>query len=445
MTSPPPFLIVEPDGNVRFRFHRSQARAMKSDRRFVAIVAGAQSGKSECGPPWLHREMKLRGPGDYMVVTPDYQLLAKKALPVFRRLFETLLKLGKYNAQDHIFPVSPEGEIALWGDRQSEETRVHFGYAAKPESLEAATAKAAWCDEAGQKDFKLASWQAILRRLSIHEGRVLITTTPYDFGWLKQKLYDPWKAGSELIEFVNFESRDNPAFPQREWERAKLDMPRWKFDLMYRGIFTKPAGVIFDNFESDRDKCAPFTIDPRWHRYLGMDFGGVNTVGLFYAQEPGSNTLYLYREYKAGSRTASQHVEAILAKSRWFEGPGFQPLQAAGGSKSEDQWRDEFAQAGLGLDAPDFADVEVGIDRVYGFHAREEVKVFSDCEGYLEEKATYRRKLDALDQPTPEIQDKSSFHYMDAERYILSKLATPEVEAVEVMFDFDESGGFVYE
>lgn len=435
--TPPPFLIVEPDGNIRFRFHRSQARAMRSTARFTAIVAGAQSGKSVCGPPWLHREMKRCGPGDYMVVAPDYQLMARKALPAFRQLFETLLKLGTYNKTDHVFPVSPDGEIKLWGERQAEETTVFFGYASKPESLEAATAKAAWCDEAGQKDFKLASWQAILRRLSIHEGRVLITTTPYDFGWLKQKLYDPWKAGSELIEFVNFESQDNPAFPQREWKRAKADMPRWKFDLMYRGIFTKPAGVIFDNFDPDRDTCPPFKIDDRWHRYLGLDFGGVNTVALWYAQEPGSKTLYIYDEYKAGGRTAKVHAEMILKGHP-------HPLVSAGGSKSEDQWRDEFAEGGLGIEAPDITDVEVGIDRVYGFHARQEIKVFSTCEGYLEEKATYRRELDALDQPTEKIQDKSSFHYMDAERYILSKLATPEVEAVEVHFDFDESGGFMW-
>jgi hypothetical protein len=34
-------------------------------------------------------------------------------------------------------------------------------------------------------------FEAVLRRLSIHMGRVLLTTTPYDLGWIKQKLYDP--------------------------------------------------------------------------------------------------------------------------------------------------------------------------------------------------------------------------------------------------------------
>jgi hypothetical protein len=413
---------------------------MKSVARIIAIIAGNQSGKTASGPPWLWREIKKCGPGDYLVVTPTYKLLDKKALPEFKRLFEKILKLGKYHEGKNIFKVSKAGEVALFGSEQETPTVVFFGYAEDPESLESATAKAAWLDEAGQRKFKLGSWQAILRRLGIHEGRILLTTTPYDMGWLKTKIYDEWKAGNPLIEVISFESRDNPMFPKREWERAKADLPGWKFDLMYRGLFTRPAGVIYDNFSPDPhpegDVIKPFKIDERWDRFIGLDFGGVNTTALFYASPPSQRTLYLYREYKAGHRTAKEHVAAILQGEPY-------PFLAAGGAKSEDQWRDEFSQAGLGVDGPDFADVEVGIDRVYGFHARREVKVFSTCEGYLEEKATYRRELDANDQPTVKIEDKSSFHYMDAERYILSKLAEPEVEPVEIEFELDDFGGFV--
>ena len=43
---------------------------------------------------------------------------------------------------------------------------MYFGHANDPDSLESATAKAAWLDEAAQNKFKLDSWEAILRRLS---------------------------------------------------------------------------------------------------------------------------------------------------------------------------------------------------------------------------------------------------------------------------------------
>ncbi len=426
------------DGKLKIHYHRSQVKAMKSLRRFVAVVAGTQGGKTCIGPPWLHREIIRCGPGDYMVVSPTYKLLNLKALPEFKRFFETLLGLGRYYSGDKVFVVSKAGEVKLFGEEQETPTKVFFGYAEDPDSLESATAKAAWIDEAGQRKFRLDSWYAILRRLSLHEGRALLTTTLYDLGWLVQKIYNKAKAGDELIELVHFESRDNPMFPQSEWERAKRDLPRWKFDLMYRGIPTRPAGVIYDNFDDalGADVVTPFNIKKGWPRMIGIDFGGVNTVALFYAQDPGSGNLYLYREYKPESKkTIADHVAAILKGEP-------HPSRCAGGSKSEDQWRTEFAEAGLGVEAPDFSDVEVGIDRVYAFHARGAIKVFSTCEGYLEEKATYRRKLNALQEPTETIEDKNDFHFMDDERYIVSKLGGAEEEVLEVVFDYEEIGGF---
>lgn len=440
--APTPFSWIDDEGVLHFNFHRSQARAMKSDARFVAVIAGTQGGKTCVGPPWLHREIQRRGPGDYLVVSPTYKLLSRKALPEFRRVFESQLGLGRYNVTEKVFVVSPEGEVRLFGARQDTPTQVFFGYAEDPDSLESATALAAWIDEAGQKKFKLASWEAILRRLSLAEGRVLITTTPYNLGWLKQRIHDPWQEGAGHIDVIRFESRDNPAFPDREWRRAKESLPRWKFDLFYRAIFTRPAGIIYDAFDPDPvphgHTCTRFEIPKGWDRFLGIDFGGVNTAALFYARDPDSGKLYLYREYKAGGRTAEDHAREILA-------PEYKPpVRAVGGAKSEDQWRMEFENGGMAVDEPPVSDVEVGIDRVYGFHLRDELIAFDDLEGYLEEKATYSRKLDDMDQPTHQIEDKHSFHFMDAERYVLSALAPSEaVEAQDVAYDYETAGGFV--
>ena len=74
---------------------------------------------------------------------------------------------------------------------------------------------------------------------------------------------------------------------------------------------------------------------------------------------------------------------------------------------------------------PDVTEVEVGIDRVYGAHKRNEILVFDTCTGYLDEKAGYSRELDDNDEPTEKIEDKSSFHFMDAERYVIGWLNRP--------------------
>jgi len=290
-----------------------------------------------------------------------------------------------------------------------------FGHAQDPDSLESATAKAAWLDEAGQRKFQLGSWEAIQRRLSIYQGRTLITTTPYDLGWLKQRIYDPWRAGVQDIEVISFASTMNPRFPRAEFERARRELPPWKFQLFYLAQFARPAGLIYDSFSPEMHTCPRFDIPPEWNRYLGLDFGGVNTAGVFFAAEPGTNRLYLYREYLAGNRTAAEHAAALL------KGEPGRPF-CVGGAASEGQWRLEFARAGLPVRKPDQPDVEVGINRVYGAHTRNEIMVFSDCAGYLAQKASYSRPLDAGGEPIEGIEDKEMYHFLDAERYIIGWL-----------------------
>ena len=54
------------------QFPYGQIRAGDSLKRFVCVFSGTQGGKTEMGPPWLLREIQLRGPGDYMIVTPTF-------------------------------------------------------------------------------------------------------------------------------------------------------------------------------------------------------------------------------------------------------------------------------------------------------------------------------------------------------------------------------------
>lgn len=422
----PEFTEITPEGRLRYNFHPGQWRAWESEKRYVVILAGSQGGKTVMGPPWLYREIQRHGPGDYMVVTPTFQLLGKKALPAFRTLFEGHLRLGKYKASPvRIFEFSRDGSQRTFGDTwNGQPTNVFFGHAGDPDSLESATAKAAWLDEAGQNRFRKGSWEAIRRRLAIHQGRVLITTTPYNLGWLKQLFYDPWQRGErDDIDVINFRNIDNPAYPRAEYDAARRELPWWKFNMFYNGLFERPAGLIYDTFRLGPDDPNPHTIPrfaiPRdWKRYVGIDPGGVNLAAVFYAEDPGNKTLYLYREYHAGGKTAAEHVHALLTGE-----PGV-PI-AVGGAPSEDQWRREFRAAGLPVRKPAIKEVEVGIDRVYGVHKRDEMYIFDDMSEYLDEKMSYSRKVDDNGDPLPAIQDKDTFHLMDAERYVISTIRRP--------------------
>lgn len=405
------------DRELVFSLHPGQLRAMESERRFVLVLAGFQGGKTVFGPPWLYREIQRRGPGDYLVATPTFPLLSMKVLPEFMTLFKTLLHLGDYTGSPtRCFTFSADGAYRTFGHAPEVETKVFFGTASHPDSLESATVKAAWLDEAGQTGFRLGSWEAIQRRLAIHKGRALLTTTPYSLGWLKQQLHDPWLASGgdhPLIDVVRFDSTTNPAFPPEEFERLRASWPKWKFDMFCRAIFTRPAGMIYDCFDDAIHKVQRFPISDRWRRYLGLDFGGVHTAGIFFAEDPETRKLYAYREYLAGGRTAREHKESLL------KGEPSIPF-AVGGSKSEGQWRDEFGAAGLHVNAPAVTEVEVGIDRVYGAIKRGELYVFDDLRGLLDEIGSYSRSVDERGEPTQDIEAKETFHKLDAVRYIVS-------------------------
>ncbi|MFB9991240.1 terminase [Deinococcus oregonensis] len=438
-------------GKLRINLHRGQWKAWQSQARFVVVLAGTQGGKTSFGPLWFYREIQRCGPGDYIVATPTFPLLELKLLPEFKRLFERQLKLGKYVASPtKKFVFSEAGARRTFGDRYDPDvpTQIFFGHAQDPDSLESATAKAAWLDEAGQKKFKKGSHDALLRRLAIHQGRILYTTTPYYLGWLKKELHDRAKKGDPDIELINFRSIDNPAFPRSEYEDRKAKMPAWKHAMFYDGVFTRPAGMIYDIFDWDSHVVEPFDIPDHWPRFAGLDFGGVNTAGVKIAQEPETGMYYLYAEYHRGRVTAATHVENLLiGEPEDGEGQAIPP-RAVGGAPSEDNWRLEFTKGGLFVERPPISDVEVGIDRVYGLLKRNALKIFSTCTGLLGDDTNtgeierYSRALDDQGEPTEAIEDKHSFHLLDGLRYIASVLDEPEIEYdVPVSHSFGFGGG----
>jgi hypothetical protein len=403
------------NGRLTLALHPGQARAWASERRIVAIFAGTQGGKTSFEPWWLWREIARRGAGDYLAVTATYDLFKLKFLPALLEVFEHLLGTGRYWAANRVIELADpatgrfrarHADDPMWG-------RIILRSAESEGGLEASTAQAAVVDEAGQDAFTVESWWAILRRVALALGRVLLGTTIYNLGWTKAQIYDRWAAGDPTYDVIQFDSVENPAFPRAEYERARGTMPAWRFNMQYRGLFERPVGLIYDSFDDRRHVIPRFAIPPEWPRYLGLDFGGVHTAGMCYAENPATGQLIAYREYLAGGRTIAEHAAALLEG----EPQGFR--QAVGGAKSEGQWRAEFGAAGLPVFSPEESSVEVGIARVYAQHKADGILVFDDLAGYRSEKGTYRRVLDANNEPTEAIADKSTFHRLDAERYII--------------------------
>jgi hypothetical protein len=397
---------------LRLSFHSGQARAWRSEQRFTFLLAGTQGGKTSFLPWWLNREIGLRGPGDYIAATSSYDLFKLKFLPEMRTVFEHLLGVGRYWAGEKIIELcNPQtGEFQakraddpMWG-------RIILRSAASKGGLESATAKAAILDEVGQDEFTLEDWEAILRRLSLSQGRVCAATTPYNLGWLKSEVYDSWANGDPDFNVIQFSSVTNPAFPRAEFERARRKMQDWRFAMFYLGQFTRPAGLIYSGFTSEM-LVTPFAIPENWLRVVGVDFGGANTATVHLAQSP-AGVWYAYLETLEGGKSTAEHVSdqrINLGKASYYE--------FAGGAKSETQQRMDWKDAGIEVNEPAVSDVESGIDRVTQLIKDDRLRVFNNLKGLRDELGSYSRKLDELGNPTDEIMNKRHYHRLDALRY----------------------------
>jgi hypothetical protein len=423
------------EGTLQLRFHSGQRKAWESDARFVVVLAGKQGGKTSWGPLWLAREIAQTaqpdGNNDYIAGTATYDLFKIKMLPALRWLFEKVLGWARYWSGDRVLELRDPATGQFWAERADDPMwgRIILRSADSAMGWASATARGGWLDEAGAKHFTQEILDEAQARVAVALGRLLFTTTIYDVGVLKTTLYDPWiKARAEGrvhpdIEVIQFDSTENPEFSAEEFDRLRASMPVWKFNQRYRGIYERPAGLIYDCLDETLHVGPRFTIPPEWPRYCGLDFGGVNTASIMLAEEPGTQRLIAYREYHAGERTAAEHSYYIL------DGEPGVPF-TVGGSKSEGQWRREFRKGGtvkektvaLPVNPPDVGEVEIQIQRVYGVIKRGGLLIFDDLVGLLGDLRDYHREVDADGEPTEKIADESKYHYHAALRYIVSRI-----------------------
>ena len=425
-------------------FHEGQVAAWESTDRFVLIVAGARSGKSRCGAHLLLREIQRTAkPGEintYLIVGPDVQILQRGPLITLKEITKCDIPGGDctYSTTQMCFNFTPDGCERWFGFRG--QVKVFVGYAHKPESLQAATYRAVWADEAGQDTFVRESWEAINMRTSIHRGRIFVTTTPYTIdGWLME-LITAYNNGETKDTFhIRFKSTANPRFSQEEYDRILKTMPPWRAKMYLDGEFSIPEGAIYDCFSDenvidDADFLAGRDFIPdHWPRHLWMDFGQVNTCAVFAAEAQEDRLmggtlvrkgdLVGFADYLTGGRTAVEHAAAVSRKGLGlFRSPDSDREQTfehqVGGTWSEDEWRNDYIAAGLAIARPPVKELEVGIDRVYHHVSTRTLRFFKEsCKRTIADMKGYRRELDKRGEVSEKIFRKETHHPCDCVRY----------------------------
>ena len=319
---------------------------------------------------------------------------------------------------------------------------IRSGLLSEPGSLESATIHAVISDEPGQTGCKAESFRAIERRRSTTGGLWLMMTTPYGFGGtFKSDYYDRAARGDKGFTLINFASDLNPSFPVDGIAKAEQIYPAWYVDQMYRGKYTRPAGLVYDCI-SDEHVVPAFPVPGHWRRHAGFDFGPNNTAAVCIAEaaEKGRAVAKgtVLAEWDQGDlfviadsgpapwsspavwkRNLDTMMSRALRQNDRLGSPGL----IVGGNPDEVGYRSALLGEGVPCGSPAFRDVERGILSVYSLLKGRRLRVFKTAEGVREELFAYSRKVDEQFNVSDELERKSIYHRVDALRAICTHLA----------------------
>ena len=440
---PKPFLEVV-DGVLHINPHKKQRQVFASKAKRILVIAGRQSGKTVCGPIWMYKEIldwdervqrdEVVRDAAFLSISPSFPLLDKKLLPVYYEYFVDLLGIANFKVQKKVFEIKIKRE-----DNTTAKYDLFLESAQNEGSLASVTAAAIHFDEIAMESISLKSWNEVEGRVGSTGGRILGTTTIYGWNWVRRLLYDPWAKGSKRIEVIRFESIDNPFFDRDMWDDLKRTMPSWRFNMEYRGIYDRPAGRIYDQFDADKHVVPSFDIPLSTRRFVGIDPGLVSHATTWLAEimphEPeyqnfpladGVNSIFVvYRTSLTGSTTTTksnaEHAQEAIeqpdssAVVGWF-----------GGSKSERYFRADYLKNGILVQEPAYGEVEAGISSLYKIMKQNRFYVMNNINELYEPPTigedhsipAYSRVLDEYGNPTSAIKNKSEWHALDTLRYI---------------------------
>jgi len=391
---------------MQLKLHPAQSRVMASIARFIGCIAGIRGGKTTIGAIWLLREIdrdRAAGKlGDYLICAPTSKILDQSTLPKFKEFFPQ--DWGVWKEQKSYF------ELKWNRPGSTEPCRIFVRSMDEPDSVEGMDCLAAWMDEVGK--MKVQAWINVQGRLSVQQGRCILTTTPYAVNWFYKDVYK--MAGDKDYDIITWCSSDNPVFPPDEIERAKRTLPRAIFERRYLGKFTRLEGLVYPEFDESEHIIEPFDIPSEWLRFGGLDFGHSNPNAIVcISQDPTANIFYVYKEFYR-SETLLKNI------SNFITNEGLAYVLA---DTQSSQLIAELNQYHGNRNVKE-ADkqISVGIERVRGLLQEGRLKFFKDkCSNTVNEIAQYHYAVTDGNRDASEKPVAKDNHAMDALRYAFSR------------------------
>ncbi len=422
--------------------NEGQRIVWESQAQTTAAISGHFGGKSHLGAYWT-LDQAYQNPGcDGIICGTNFKTLNNSAIPKLRSLF-TLNGLP-WEFDQHRKLGFRQSSYEYWLPKGGV---LYIRSADRPGSMQGAHAKFYWMDETVDTTFYV--YETLIGRIAGMGGRGLITSTPYDRGWLYDSIYKPWiaegspqgEAGTELC-VAQWTSIENPAFSEVRWAQLKRQLPEWRFRMLYEGQFERPMGLVYDCLQ-DKHFCTPFEIPPTWPRILGLDFGFTDPTACLWLAKAPDGKIFAYDEFY---QTGWMRWEAIEneAREKGMKSQGAQSMRLEMIDEivercrsrhenvtavycdhdpdlhryAKDKFFDEMGFDNVYMAAKGPGSILSGIERNYVLAKQDNFYIFNTLKNFKDESDSYSWKVDdktgevKKDEPKP-----GKDHLMDAWRY----------------------------
>ena len=377
------------NGEKQYKLHAGQSTIMRSKARFIAALAGTGGGKTVLGPLWLMAEIAKHPNQAWMVLAPTFSILKRATVPTLIETFKGTDLEGEYVQGLYRLP---DGGV-IWCLSTD-----------NPQGIEGGQIAGAWVDEGGQISY--TAWVALQGRVGQKQGRVLITTTLYNLGWLKREFFSRYLAGDPDYFCHSWCSAVNPAYPQEEVERQRRELSPHRFSMRYLGVFAAPEGLVYPDFEH----CIvpPMDVLPAGRLVGGMDFGFSGPfcalAGVLYVDEnspEGGTHLHIFYYRYLSRLLLSVHSSHLPRGVTWYADP------SRPGSIKELRLAGHTMRAATN-------DIVLGIDAVTKRMRTRTLTISSVCKPLIAELQEYCYPEGGGEKPVDEFD-----HAVDSLRYLI--------------------------
>lgn len=285
-----------------------QAKAFLSSKRIVLVCSGIQGGKSLVGALKLRKAILIDYPADkyptasFAVCAPEYKTMHQSTRRAFDLVFQDM---GRVNEMSQEFTL-PDGR------------KIYFRTMIKNLNAVEGIPNCVfiWADECAQ--YPRVAFLNMQSRTAFMRGQLFLTTTPYAMNWPKKEIIDKWKQGDPDIDYFEWVSIENPAFPKDEYERQKSMMSKKEFERKYMGMHTRMEGLIFEDFDGNNWVDAA-RVDLSGAIYTGgIDWGFDHPFCINVRAITPDKKMYGVSFFKGQGLTVSQQIDLICAKHGMF-------------------------------------------------------------------------------------------------------------------------------